>query len=83
MISPTNHQQQTSARSSTRRGNISATSLNAEHNLGIQASNFDIGTSAAANNDLLMMPPSSIVNVDEDFGAAKLLAEEEDENMMN
>jgi hypothetical protein len=24
-----------------------------------------------------------IVNVDEDFGAAKLLAEEEDENMMN
>jgi hypothetical protein len=30
-----------------------------------------------------MMPPSSIVNADEDFGAAKLLAEEEDENMMN
>jgi len=30
-----------------------------------------------------MMPPNSIVNVDEDFGAAKLLAEEEDENMLN
>jgi hypothetical protein len=30
-----------------------------------------------------MMPPSSIVNADEDFGATKLLAEEEDENMMN
>lgn len=71
MISPTNHQQ-VSARSSTRRGNISATSLNAGGDLGpagITASNFDVGISAlnAANNDLLMIPASSIVNPDDDF----------------
>lgn len=82
MISPTNHQQ-SSARSSTRRGNISATSLNPGVDNGITASNFDIGQSAnaAANNDLLMMP--SIANPDEDFGGAKLNDEDEDENMMN